>query len=347
MVRHKRPRYIHVYKDRHGKERIYFNRPNMPKVALPGPLYHEAFWVAYHKAMEGQPVKQSIGATRIVKGTINALITDYYQCAEFNALAPSTQATYRNQLDAFRREYGDGPVSEIKTKHVSYILGQVAKRSTAQAHKLRKRLATLFRLAVAWDYREDNPMLNVGRVKHKTKGFEPWTEDDICKFRAYWAEGTPQRIAFELLLFTGLRRSDAVRLGRQHIQNDRIVTKIRKSGDVVEVSIPIHPEFLRVLDTITHQHMNLIVTAYGAARSEKAFTNWIISAAKEAGLPPHRSPHGLRKSACIRLAEAGCTASEIMSITGHRNLAEVETYVREANKKKLADSAITKTYGAA
>ena len=35
-----------------------------------------------------------------------------------------------------------------------------------------------------------------------------------------------------------------------------------------------------------------------------------------------------------------------MSITGHRNLAEVETYVREANKKKLADSAMTKTYGA-
>ena len=36
-----------------------------------------------------------------------------------------------------------------------------------------------------------------------------------------------------------------------------------------------------------------------------------------------------------------------MSITGHRNLMKVETYVREANKKKLADSAITKAYGAA
>ncbi len=36
-----------------------------------------------------------------------------------------------------------------------------------------------------------------------------------------------------------------------------------------------------------------------------------------------------------------------MSITGHRDLAEVETYVRNANKPKLADNAITKTYGAA
>ncbi len=166
-------------------------------------------------------------------------------------------------------------------------------------------------------------------------------------FRAHWQIGTPQRIAFEILLFTGLRRSDAVRLGRQHIQGDRIVTKIKKSQDEVEVSIPVHADFRRVLETIKHDHLNLIVTAYGAARSEKAFTNWIIEAARSAGLPPHRSPHGLRKSACIRLAEAGCSASEIMSITGHRNLAEVETYVREANKKKLADSAINKTYGAA
>jgi integrase len=89
-----------------------------------------------------------------------------------------------------------------------------------------------------------------------------------------------------------------------------------------------------------------IVTAYGAARSEKAFTNWIIEAARAAGLPLHRSPHGLRKAACRRLAEAGCSASQIMAVTGHRNLAEVETYVRNANRKTMADDAITKTYGA-
>lgn len=347
MVRHKRPAYVHVYKDRHGKERIYFNRAGQPKIPLPGPIYSELFWIAYHKAKEGKRATPSAGATKAKAGTMNALIVDYYNSSAFTSKAPATRATYRNQLEAFRREHGDGPVAEIKAKHLDAILGEIAKKSTAQAHKLRKRLATLFRLAVKWEYREDNPMLNAERIKHKTKGFAPWTEDDIAKFRTYWKEGTPRRIAFEILLFTGLRRSDAVRIGRQHIQGDRIVTKIKKSGDEVEVSIPIHPELRAVLDTITHGHLNFITTERGAARSDKAFTNWIIEAARDAGLPAHRSPHGLRKSACIRLAEAGCSASEIMSITGHRNLAEVETYVRETNKKKLADSAITKTYGAA
>lgn len=347
MIRHKRPKFIHVYRDRHGKERVYFNRPGIPKIALPLPIYCEAFWTAYHKALAGERQKPLVGATKTVSGTMNALIIEYYQCAEFTGLAPNTRSTYRNQLEAFRKEYGEGEVAEIRTKHLDAILGSVAKKSTAQAHKLRKRLGTLFRLAVKWEYRDDNPMLNVGRVRHKTKGYQPWSEEDIANFRARWEPGTPQRIAMEILLFTGLRRSDAVRIGRQHIQGDRIVTKITKSQDQVEISIPVHPEFRAVLNTIKHHHLNFITTERGAARSEKAFTNWIIEAARDAGLPPHRSPHGLRKSACIRLAEAGCTASEIMSITGHRNLAEVETYVRGANREKLSDSAITKTYGAA
>ena len=138
--------------------------------------------------------------------------------AELTSLAASTQATYKNQLEAFRREHGEGPVTEIKAKHIAAILGEIAKKSTAQAQKLKKRLTTLFRLAVQGEYLEINPMPNVGRVKHKTKGFEPWTEDDIAKFREHWKEETPRRVAFEILLSTGFRRSDAVRIGRQHIQ---------------------------------------------------------------------------------------------------------------------------------
>jgi integrase len=293
---------------------------------------------------EKTPVTEGL-ASKSKSGTFDALITQYHKSSAFTQLEKSTQTTYRNQIEHFRKEYGTFPVPALKPKHVDLILGKIAEKSTAQAHKLRKRLNTLLRLAVKWEFTTENPMLHAERIKHKTKGYEPWTEDDIEKFYAFWPKGSPQRIAVEILLFTGLRRSDAVRLGRQHIQNDRIVTKIKKSQDVVEVSIPIHAAFRRVLDTIKHNHMNLIVTAYGAARSDKAFTNWIIGAARDAGLPPHRSPHGLRKAACIRLAQAGCSASEIMSITGHKNLAEVETYVKEANRMKLADNAIAKAYG--
>jgi integrase len=78
------------------------------------------------------------------------------------------------------------------------------------------------------------------------------------------------------------------------------------------------------------------VTTHGAARSAKAFTNWFKEAAKAAGLPADSSPHGLRKAACRRLAEAGCRPFEIMAITGHKALAEVENYSRAFSRKRLA-----------
>ncbi|WP_164937084.1 tyrosine-type recombinase/integrase [Bradyrhizobium vignae] len=81
---------------------------------------------------------------------------------------------------------------------------------------------------------------------------------------------------------------------------------------------------------------------YGRARSEKAFSAWISEAAFAAGLPPKSSPDGVRKAAYRRLAQAGCSALEIMSITGHTDIREIERYCREAARKKLAVAAMTK-----
>jgi hypothetical protein len=50
----------------------------------------------------------------------------------------------------------------------------------------------------------------------------------------------------------------------------------------------------------------------------------------------------LRKAACVRLAEAGCTEHEIMSFSGHLSLAEVARYTKEANRAKMAVSAAAK-----
>ena len=55
--------------------------------------------------------------------------------------------------------------------------------------------------------------------------------------------------------------------------------------------------------------------------------------------------HGLRKAAGRRLAEAGCSANEIASITGHVTLEEVARYTKAAEQKKLARAAIGRLAG--
>jgi integrase len=82
------------------------------------------------------------------------------------------------------------------------------------------------------------------------------------------------------------------------------------------------------------------VTAYGQPFSVKGFGNMMSTAIRDAGLPERCKAHGLRKAAARRLAEAGCSASEIAAITGHKTLAEVERYTRAADQERLARQAI-------
>ena len=60
-------------------------------------------------------------------------------------------------------------------------------------------------------------------------GFFGWTDDELARFEAKWPVGTRQRLAFDLSLHTGFRRSDAVKIGRQHVRG----REPSKTGDVV------------------------------------------------------------------------------------------------------------------
>lgn len=92
--------------------------------------------------------------------------------------------------------------------------------------------------------------------------------------------------------------------------------------------------------------MTLLVTEFGKPFSPAGFTNLFRRWVAAAGLPKGISAHGLRKACCRRLAEAGCSAPEIMAISGHSSLREVQRYIAAADQGRMARSAmasITKT----
>jgi hypothetical protein len=51
----------------------------------------------------------------------------------------------------------------------------------------------------------------------------------------------------------------------------------------------------------------------------------------------------LRKAACRRLAEAGCSANEIASISGHTTLKEVARYTKAVDQARMARNAMART----
>lgn len=144
-----------------------------------------------------------------------------------------------------------------------------------------------------------------------------------------------------LLLYTAQRRSDVVRMGRQHVRDGILTMRQQKTG--AEVSIPMHPQLQAIIAATAKDNLTFLVTGAGKPFSPAGFTNWFRQCCNEAGLPKGCSPHGLRKAASRRLAEHGCSPHEIMAITGHKTLKEVTRYTAAVDRKRLAITAMSKT----
>lgn len=144
-----------------------------------------------------------------------------------------------------------------------------------------------------------------------------------------------------LLLYTGQRRSDVVLLGRQHERDGGTSLGFRQVKTGAWVELPIWSPLKAALSAGPKGGLTYLETAYGRPFSAAGFGNWFGEKCRAAGLKGYTA-HGLRKAAATRLAEAGATAHEIMAVTGHASLSEVQRYTKAAEQKKLARSALGK-----
>jgi integrase len=200
-------------------------------------------------------------------------------------------------------------------------------------------IRALMKYAVDIGLREDNPATGVKLPNLKTDGYHSWTEAEIAQFEAHHGPGTRARLALTLLLYTGQRRGDVIRLGRQHIRAGVVHVRQQKTG--TELAIPIHATLAAIIAETPANHLTLLTTQTGKPFSAAGFGNWFRDRCNEAGLA-HCSAHGLRKATARRLAEAGCTMHEIAAITGHASLSEIQRYTRAADQARLARAAMDK-----
>jgi integrase len=152
-----------------------------------------------------------------------------------------------------------------------------------------------------------------------------------------------------LLLHTGQRRSDVVRMGPANVCEGVLTitqAKGRAGCPQCTLAIPLHPELVRALEDLPVNAPSFLITAYGKPMSAEGFSGWFTECANKAGLPSGCSPHGLRKAAARRLAEAGCSAHQIAAVTGHKSLREVERYTQSAQQGHLAREAMIKLWSA-
>ncbi|MGA8651542.1 MAG: tyrosine-type recombinase/integrase [Xanthobacteraceae bacterium] len=198
----------------------------------------------------------------------------------------------------------------------------------------------LFRWAVKARLVKLDPTVGVDNPpRPKTEGFAPWTEEDIAAYEARWPIGTRQRVWLDVLVYTGLRRGDAVRFGRRHVRNGVATMKTEKTG--TEVTLPILPVLSKTIEAGPCGDLTVIAGENGHPLTKESFGNLFRKACRAAGLHG-RSAHGLRKAAATRAANEGATVAELEAIFGWSGGTMAALYTRAADRRRLAQGAMHK-----
>jgi integrase len=228
---------------------------------------------------------------------------------------------------------GNQPL-EVWTR--KFIIASLDARSgtPAQARNFLGTLRAIFQWALSREHIDVDPTVGIKVSRLRGDGFHTWTTEELSRFESHWHVGTRERLAFDLMLWTGLRRGDAARVGPKNVMDGSIILDTAKTGQ--RVSIRILPPLARSI-AATPGGESFVVNDYGRPFVKESFGNWFKEACVAAGVPG--SAHGLRKALAVKLAESGATDREIGAILGN-DMAKL--YARKASVPKLSDAALAR-----
>jgi integrase len=334
-----RPRPPHLQKrvSRHGKLTWYVRVKRGPFIRIRGEFGSEEFEANYRAAISGEPRPQEAGPAT---GTLAWLIARYRETTAWTALSNATRRQRDNIFTHVLKTAGDKPFARIDAAMIA--AGRERRAQTPdQARHFLDSMRGLFRWAAEARLVTADPTEGVRNPKRRRgDGFIPWTEDHVAAYERRWPFGTRQRVWLDVLLYTGLRRGDAVRLGRQHFRDGVGSIKTEKSGYTVEVTLPL----LRVLgETLAAGpcgDLTFVVGERGQPLTKESFGNLFRRACEAAGVPG--SAHGLRKLAATRMANNGATVAQLEALFGWSGGGMASLYTRAADRRRLAIEAMQK-----
>lgn len=332
-----RPPHLHRESTRHGKTVWYVRVGKGPRVRLRAEFGSPEFDTEYQAAVTGKP-RPSKGAP--AAGTLAWLLERYRETNAWTTLALATRRQRENIFVHVIASAGQKPFNRITPETIAEARDRRLGAPTQARHFL-DAMRGLFRWAIEAKLVKSDSTVSVKNPKRKKgPGFKMWTEDEMTAYELRWPLGTRQRVWLDVIAYTGLRRGDLVRIGRQHVRNGVATLKTEKGGFTVTVTLPILPVLAATLAIGPCGALAFIVGEKGRPLTKESFGNAFKEACMAAGVPG--SAHGVRKIAATRAAENGATVSELEAIFGWHGGTMASHYTREANRVRLAKDSMHK-----
>jgi hypothetical protein len=186
------------------------------------------------------------------------------------------------------------------------------KAATPEAANARvKALRQLFQWAKECGHATVNPAREAGYLKSRNPdGFKAWTEADVAAFQARHRLGSKARLALDLALYTGARRSDLVRLGPQMERNGALVFAETKGRARITKTheIPILKPLRRSLEATATGHWCIWSTSMARPIRSRGSVNGSSGAAARPGC--------IRRCRCTACASSARSAAPDLDQAG-------------------------------
>jgi integrase len=342
-------RYVTERVMKSGTTHAYWNRRGYDMVKLPGNKLHPKS-VTLATQLNAQadngvlPKKECQSQKQAGKGTINWLIDSYLSSDAYLSKAPRTQKDYLGILNGFRVQYGDAPIRDMEPpdgRQFIYALMQAMKDTPRRANYLKVVLSVLCKHGMMLGVLSSNPAEDIPQYR-LTPRQQVWMLKDERQFLDKCADEMMQ-VALLLGTYTAQRQGDLLSLTWDQYDGQYITLKQHKTK--VNVAIPVHSRLKPILDAMSRAGDTILTNYAGGPFKADYFRHRWRAATLAAGVDQLRF-QDLRRTAIVRLGEAGSTVPEIAAISGHSMSSAhqiLKTYL--PTNITLADNAMAKWEG--
>lgn len=332
-----------------GRRYWYWTRvlSGSPWIRLPDP--NEDADGFMRKLAHLQRVSQRIDQNRR-EGTFGALVARYRMSKGagskrgalkgFLDLSASAQEAYNRYLDRMLVAYADAPLVELTPEDIQERVLDANADTPAAADMMLTVMRVLYKFAAKRQRGLEDWTAGLEKYGNATER-QPWPPNVLQD--ALNSSDDHFRRAVTLALYTGQRPGDVCSMTWNLAQGGTVRVKQEKTGTPLEIEM--HPKLAAELASANRSDRHLFILSNRRRDPLTAGTllKWCWAFSKPYGLK--LGPHGLRKNATNALFEAGCSAAEVASITGHKSIAMLEHYGKQRDQSKLASTAIGKWAG--
>lgn len=325
-------RYVTERRNKNGKVRLYWVKKGHKPVRLrEGPA-----WSLHADELNRGTSKH------VIAGTVAWAINEYRMSDDYKALSASSLKIYGRWLNYFEKEWGKHLCKDV-TRRVVKAFAQTLQDKKPTRMQAIAVLQNILNVAFDENYIPVNPAARMKLRKNPPRQ-QVW---EVAEIEAWMTQAekhphaAPVKRYFWLLLYTGQRPVDCVKMTKGRYNGDTIKLVQQKTKKLIEV--PCHRDLKAMLaDDPFPNSLYLIAQSNGKPFGRGYLSEVFGDIRTLAGLGRLQA-RDLRRTAVVRMAEAGCTVPQISAITGH-SIDEtnriMETYLPRT--LPMARNAITK-----